>query len=259
MIMEKVVSIPAGSSRIELDFSLPVDNGLRITASAGGNLFRNSSGPDYPYTLDGILSITGSTASQSSYYYYFYDWELQIPCKSIKKAVHIWIDPTLPVADFSFNVVTDKVSFTDNSLNGRDHIWAFGDGDTSLERNPVHQYAADGEYMTTLSVRNSCGNASVSKAVLITGSLDETEKDYGWVLYPVPANQNIYIRLKGFEPQKLEFRLNSVLGQSLMVKEINIKDNNHVEKIQLGDLPKGIYFVRLTGSGINMVKQIIVE
>jgi hypothetical protein len=37
------------------------------------NLVRNSAGVVYPYSLPGMLQITGSSAG-ASYYYYFYDW-----------------------------------------------------------------------------------------------------------------------------------------------------------------------------------------
>ena len=70
-----------------------------------------------------------------------------------------------PTASFTF--VTDglTVRFTDTSTdpNGPDDIigwlWSFGDGNVSNVRNPVHTYAAAGEYEVTLRVTDRGGLA----------------------------------------------------------------------------------------------------
>lgn len=75
VIQSATVNIPNGSSRITLNFSVPAGTGYQLGATANANLYRNNSGVNYPYTLNGIVSITGSTAG-SAYYYSFYDWEI---------------------------------------------------------------------------------------------------------------------------------------------------------------------------------------
>jgi hypothetical protein len=49
--------------------------------------------------------------------------------------------------------VGDNVYFSDGSLGTpTSWSWAFGDGSTSTEQNPVHAYAAPGEYTVTLTI-----------------------------------------------------------------------------------------------------------
>ncbi len=72
------ITVPAGQSRINLNFSVPVNNKLRLVGKSintGTGLYRNNNSASYPYDLSGILSITGSSAG-ASYYYYMYDWEI---------------------------------------------------------------------------------------------------------------------------------------------------------------------------------------
>lgn len=71
------VSVPAGSSRIELNFSVPVDSNLRLVGKniTTGGLYRNNNSATYPYEVTDVLSIVGASAG-ASYYYYFYDWEI---------------------------------------------------------------------------------------------------------------------------------------------------------------------------------------
>jgi PKD repeat protein len=48
------------------------------------------------------------------------------------------------------------VSFTNLSNNPTSSIWYFGDGDSSLLANPVHQYAFSGVYPVKLITQNTC-------------------------------------------------------------------------------------------------------
>jgi hypothetical protein len=46
-----------------------------------GNCYRNSTGGAYPYTIPGILSITGNSFNDNNYYYYFYNWKVVTGCE----------------------------------------------------------------------------------------------------------------------------------------------------------------------------------
>ena len=70
-------------------------------------------------------------------------------------------------ADWSFQVVDMSrrlVAFTDRSSDGiTSWKWDFGDGATSTERNPAHQYGKGGEYIVTLYVDGPKGSARRAK------------------------------------------------------------------------------------------------
>lgn len=53
--------------------------------------------------------------------------------------------------------VGEKVTFTSCSLNGDRHIWDFGDGDGSLEKDPSHSYSDPGTYSAFLEVSSKNG------------------------------------------------------------------------------------------------------
>lgn len=68
-------------------------------------------------------------------------------------------------ADFEYTIVSDdpfNVSFRDQSSGGEivDWTWFFGDGTTSKEQHPYHQYAGRANYNVWLIVKNSCGNTA---------------------------------------------------------------------------------------------------
>ncbi len=68
-----------------------------------------------------------------------------------------------PVADFQATTaqVGDPTAFTDLSFTANGFLsawqWYFGDGNTSLQQNPMHTYANAGTYMVTLIVFNNFG------------------------------------------------------------------------------------------------------
>jgi PKD repeat protein len=72
-----------------------------------------------------------------------------------------------PVPQFMTNVMGTTVSFINQTTGADNQIWDFGDGQTSLEENPVHVYAMDGIYTVTLTVSNICGNFSISQQVVV--------------------------------------------------------------------------------------------
>ena len=78
-----------------------------------------------------------------------------------------------PVADFVGSPTTigegESVQFTDQSTNNpTSGTWNFGDGQTSPERHPSHVYASAGTYTVSLTVMNSFGQDTETKANYIT-------------------------------------------------------------------------------------------
>ena len=83
-------------------------------------------------------------------------------------AVTVSCDP--PVAGFTYSSALTTVSFTDttNCPFATTRLWAFGDGATSTDQNPVHQYSEYGSYKVYLTVTDSCGSDAVFSQVTIS-------------------------------------------------------------------------------------------
>jgi large repetitive protein len=78
-----------------------------------------------------------------------------------------------PVAGFSANVTSGvaplSVQFTDVSSNSpTSWSWSFGDGNTSVEQNPVYTYFVPGSYDVSLTVSNAGGSNTTTMANYIT-------------------------------------------------------------------------------------------
>jgi len=70
-------------------------------------------------------------------------------------------------AKWTFNTVDTKrrmVAFIDQSEGEiKSWIWDFGDGSTSLEQNPIHQYKDAGKYIVVLNIEGPKGKSRMAK------------------------------------------------------------------------------------------------
>ncbi|MCB0397357.1 MAG: S8 family serine peptidase [Flavobacteriales bacterium] len=77
VISSKSVNLTAGEQRVTVELDVPTGNGRFIQCIGTTDLYRNSTGPAYPYNIGSLVSITESNAGSAGYYYYFYDWEVR--------------------------------------------------------------------------------------------------------------------------------------------------------------------------------------
>ena len=76
--------VSSGNQTLQLNFEVPISNDLQLGLSSGNSgLFRNDQGASYPYNIGSVMSITGSSASQSGYYYFYYNIQIDVPCEYI--------------------------------------------------------------------------------------------------------------------------------------------------------------------------------
>ncbi len=77
------------------------------------------------------------------------------------------------MSDYSFEINDLDVDFTDEStvqLSGSEIFswhWDFGDGTTSSEQSPAHQYSSSGDYLVCLIAENQCSSDTICQQVTI--------------------------------------------------------------------------------------------
>ena len=80
------------------------------------------------------------------------------------------------------------------------------------------------------------------------------ESDF--VVYPNPSNQNLIIALKSSN-KILSIEITNTIGQVIYTKDY--ENMNSLENINISQIPKGIYFIKvITENGIG-IKKILKE
>ncbi|KAA1153959.1 PKD domain-containing protein [Pseudoalteromonas sp. FUC4] len=86
------------------------------------------------------------------------------------------VSPQPPRSDFEAETQGLTVNFTDSSTDANNDItqwsWSFGDGATSSDQNPMHVYAASGNYDVELTVTDSEGNTNTSIQTVVVSDVE---------------------------------------------------------------------------------------
>lgn len=155
VLQTATVYIPAGVSRITLNFDVPVGTNLRLVGPGSPNLYRNNAGVSFPYSLPGLISITNSDAG-TNYYYYFYDWEvMEAGCSSARTPVTATIKP-VPTANAGNDVTLcygDAAALA--ATGGGNYLWSTGATTASVNVSP----SATTIYYVTVTNTEGCTDA----------------------------------------------------------------------------------------------------
>ena len=79
LVTQTTVNVPNGESRVTLNLDLPLATNMRLKVTTTYiDMYRNTGGTAYPYTINNLVSVKTSSAG-NQYYYYCYDWDVAEP------------------------------------------------------------------------------------------------------------------------------------------------------------------------------------
>ena len=127
------------------------------------------------------------------------------------------------------------------------YFWDFGDGTTSEETEPIHEYAESGTYTISLTV-TGCHQTDTKEAeIIIEIPSTITENNCKTIFYPNPTHDGIHF----IEPTFGEVIIANTFGQILFQRQMNGETY-----LDLSELEKGIYFVSIKANNTQNIKLI---
>ncbi len=148
---------------LELHPEVAVNAGIDQSICGAGNVQLGATGADTyswsPATGLSATNIPNPTASPSSDQSYVVTGTSTATNCTATDTVTVFVpSASTPTANFTMMVdsATRTVTFTNTSVGSDSYIWEFGDGQTSIDENPVHVYGAYSTYTVKLTAKSQC-------------------------------------------------------------------------------------------------------
>lgn len=144
------------------------------------------------------------------------------------------------------------------SAGATSYAWDFGDGNTDIGSTPNNIYTTNGTYDVQLIITGDCGIDSITQQVIVDGiSLTENRLGRSLQVYPNPTTANVNVV---FNTENSDDAVISILDLSgKVVISINASDlNGKFERnINLGNLAKGTYLMKIESGDLTTQRRII--
>ncbi len=242
------VNIPNGNSTITLNIPLTPGTGYRIGGTSM-NLYRNNAGAVYPYTLSGLVSITGASAG-GGYYYYFYDWVIAPqPCTSPRTPVTATIGgPVVTFAALTSPVCSNAPSF---ALSGGNPLGGTYSGPGVSSGNFSPATAGVGTHTITytyMDANNCVGTATQTIVVNSCLSVNELSGIDSWNFFPNPNNGNIQMNLNVNGAMDATISLVNAIGQTVLSNRVSLNTGGNNLTWDVSSVPNGVYLLSITSA-----------
>jgi PKD repeat protein len=238
----------------------PIENAV-VSASGTEDVFTDEEGY---YIFDAIpAGITNISVTKFSYDTAMILVDLKVG-DSIRKDFQLTeiLDAEFE-ADYPFGEgLPHTVHFTDlTSMNPTTWLWDFGDGGSSTEQNPTHDYTSTGLFTVTLTASNDNETNTETKIDYIDVIVEGVE-EYGVIssfeLNPNPVTTNTYISFDLNEPCHVVIEIYDITGKVIRVIHAQQHSSGAIKiPFVINDLKDGIYFVRLKAGNKILTRKII--
>lgn len=158
------------------------------------------------------------------------------------------------VAGFSIVQNGSQVSITNTSQNATDFQWDFGDGNSSTQQEPDHNYANDGNYTITLIASSACESDTITAQVNVnTVGAARFIPIATATVYPNPSDGILYVDINNMGNTVYTITVIDVMGKTVHRSEaLGTKT-----RLNLSELGNGTYYL-LIGNNENLLKRKII-
>ncbi|HHG84313.1 MAG TPA: choice-of-anchor B family protein [Bacteroidetes bacterium] len=150
-----------------------------------------------------------------------------------------------PISNFSQGTVGLSVNFTSLSQYAGNLFWDFGDGLTTTQQNPIHNYLNPGTYQACLIASNTCGTDTFCATINLgtVGLNGQVTPDLQ--VFPNPAQAALTLSAKGLLAAQLQGQLMDLRGKVVRTFTREVAAGSAKVIIPLQDLSEGIYLLQV--------------
>ena len=158
-----------------------------------------------------------------------------------------------PVADFNSVDTTSShtVTFTNQSVNADSYFWDFDDGQSSIDKNPTHNFVIGSYQITLISTKCEVSDTITKELNIVVNGQFDLKFESELKIFPNPACENLSIEMKSFmNSEGGVFELFDELGNRVLKKTIIGK----LTTVSLRGLSPGMYSYQVNGISGMVVK-----
>jgi hypothetical protein len=166
----------------------------------------------------------------------------------------------LPIADFTFTVTGNTVSFESTSQFAQGYRWEFGDGTNAVGPVSTHTYLATSltDFEVALIAQNDCDNDTTYKTITVTSIAEKNFNNFAVNVLPNPNNGTFNIAFNNVElnGKELNVRLFNVNGEVVYTEKVLVNNAVFNKSLNLNMISKGIYFLHLNTEKLQSINKI---
>jgi hypothetical protein len=263
-LQSAVVTVPAGMSRVNLNFSVAADSNLRlgVTAMTASGLYRNNNSATFPYNLNNSLSIIGSSAG-ASYFYYLYDWEILTQngqCASAQVPVNVTVNVAsepisndVTICEFESTILSASGTGTLNWYDNENQLVGTGNTFTTPVLSASTSYSV-------VNVVNGCESAPTVVNVIVESCANIPELaliQESLIVSPNPTTGQFTVSFNSMESGQVGVKLTDLQGKEVSAKMTTAVIGKNEISMNLEKAAKGTYLVNIEFQNHSFLRRVI--
>ena len=169
------------------------------------------------------------------------------------KVESFYYDIHKPVAGFSFEQMENIAVCYDTSSYATSWYWDFGDGNYSIEQNPLHEYSEAGDFTIIQFVSNQLDSWDTASAHALVSVGIEESNEIKLSVFPVPALHNVSIT--NDDHKSIQIVLSDGAGK--IITQFKLEGFQKYD-LDLSNYTKGVYFVIADNGYRKVFKKLII-
>lgn len=230
-----------------LDVPMAGDYALVIQCE-NASIYRNNNitSAPYPFTLPGIMSITGNGAIDPAqtdpnyfqgFYYFFYNMGIRLPFCASGRTPIVATTAVAPVITQNGNVLTSSAA-TFNQ-------WYFNGGPIPGAASPTYTATQSGTYKVIRTDEFGCTLSSNEITLTVTSVPNVDPSEIKLVVSPNPSRGPLELKMETRTKDDLVITLVNTTGQRIYAQTIKGVIGRLSTTINAGTLAAGVYYLRL--------------
>jgi hypothetical protein len=175
-------------------------------------------------------------------------------------SVSITVDPTMTTSTSETDATcgssdgTATASVTTGGASPFNFVWNTTPAQTTATATGLPQ----GTYNVTVSDANGCTATNTATVNCVTGTT-EYSNSTNFSIAPNPSNGSFSMVLRGYNGKATIVSIFDLKGQLLFNDNWTINSDNYTQKLNLENLNKGVYYVRLVTKGSIKTVKLVIE